>query len=95
MKPLPLGHDDEIRFFLQQHDAGKLAHAWLLQGPKGIGKSLVAKALTLMNNNGENDDMEMEDVEMEQNEGIKPNFPALSVEEMNVKIEKKKKDRNN
>ena len=46
MKPLPLGHDDEIRFFLQQHDAGKLAHAWLLQGPKGIGKSLVAKALT-------------------------------------------------
>lgn len=37
-----LGHDDAIGTFMDAVHQGRLHHAWLLTGPKGVGKSLFA-----------------------------------------------------
>lgn len=36
------GHDGAERAFLDAWNSGRLAHAWLLSGPKGIGKATLA-----------------------------------------------------
>jgi len=43
------GHDDAVTAFRAGMDSGRLHHAWLLAGPKGVGKALFAdKAALLM-----------------------------------------------
>jgi len=43
---LPLiGHADAERAFLEANASGKLHHAWLIEGPAGIGKSRLAQRL--------------------------------------------------
>lgn len=37
-----IGHDGAERAFLDAWNSGRLAHAWLLSGPKGIGKATLA-----------------------------------------------------
>ncbi|MGE5515796.1 MAG: DNA polymerase III subunit delta' [Bacteroidota bacterium] len=37
-----VGHDGAERAFLDAWNSGRLAHAWLLSGPKGIGKATLA-----------------------------------------------------
>ena len=37
-----LGHNDAIATFMDAAHSGRLHHAWLLTGPKGVGKSLFA-----------------------------------------------------
>lgn len=37
-----LGHDDALATFMDAAHSGRLHHAWLLTGPKGVGKSLFA-----------------------------------------------------
>lgn len=37
-----IGHDSAERAFLDAWNSGRLAHAWLLSGPKGIGKATLA-----------------------------------------------------
>lgn len=37
-----IGHKDAERAFLDAWNSGRLAHAWLLSGPKGIGKATLA-----------------------------------------------------
>jgi DNA polymerase-3 subunit delta' len=37
-----IGHGDAERAFLDAWNSGRLAHAWLLSGPKGIGKATLA-----------------------------------------------------
>lgn len=39
------GHSDAENVFLQAEARGRLHHAWLLEGPKGIGKSILAQRL--------------------------------------------------
>jgi DNA polymerase-3 subunit delta' len=39
------GHDDVVQSFRQALDRGRLAHAYLLVGPSGIGKRLFARKL--------------------------------------------------
>ncbi len=41
-----LGHDAVMRRFLQALERGRLHHAWLLYGPQGIGKAMLARAMT-------------------------------------------------
>lgn len=40
--PLLLGHDAAERAFLDAWNAGRLAHAWLIAGPRGVGKATLA-----------------------------------------------------
>ncbi len=40
--PILIGHAAAERAFLDAWDAGRLAHAWLLCGPRGIGKATLA-----------------------------------------------------
>jgi len=40
-----LGHDYIIRRFLRTMASGRLHHAWLLYGPQGIGKAMLAQAM--------------------------------------------------
>ena len=40
--PYFLGHDDAVRALLDAYAGGRMAHAWLLQGPRGIGKATLA-----------------------------------------------------
>ena len=37
-----LGHDSAEKTMLAAHDGGRLHHAWLLSGPRGIGKATLA-----------------------------------------------------
>lgn len=37
-----IGHEPVERFLLQAHRSGRLHHAWLMGGPRGIGKATVA-----------------------------------------------------
>ena len=39
------GHDDVVQAFRQAIERGRLAHAYLLIGPSGIGKRLFARTL--------------------------------------------------
>lgn len=39
------GHGDAERRFLDAHDQTRLHHAWLIEGPEGIGKSRLAQRL--------------------------------------------------
>jgi len=40
-----LGHDDVMRRFLQAMAGGRLHHAWLLCGPQGTGKAMLARVM--------------------------------------------------
>jgi len=42
LNPALIGHQDAERTFLDAWNSGRLAHAWLLCGPKGIGKATLA-----------------------------------------------------
>ena len=39
---LLIGHQDAERAFLNSYNAGKLHHAWLITGPRGVGKATLA-----------------------------------------------------
>ena len=41
-----LGHDEHLQTFQTAIEFGRMHHAWILSGPAGIGKSLVAKAVS-------------------------------------------------
>lgn len=52
------GHDDVVQSFRQALERGRLAHAYLLVGPSGVGKRLFARKLAqtlLCENRAEND----------------------------------------
>lgn len=38
-----VGHEEATRQFLAAHDRGSLHHAWLLAGPRGVGKATFAR----------------------------------------------------
>ena len=40
--PELVGHEAAERQFLDAWNAGRLAHAWLIAGPRGIGKATLA-----------------------------------------------------
>lgn len=40
--PHLFGHEDAEEYWLKARESGKLAHGWILSGPKGIGKSTLA-----------------------------------------------------
>ena len=40
--PRVFGHDRAEAVFLDAHASGRLHHAWLLAGPRGIGKATLA-----------------------------------------------------
>ncbi len=40
-----VGHEDVVRRFMRSLESGRLHHAWLLHGPKGIGKTSLAMEL--------------------------------------------------
>lgn len=42
LNPYLIGHETAEREFLAAWDSGRLAHAWLLAGPRGIGKATLA-----------------------------------------------------
>src|SRR4051794_7112521 len=42
-----MGHDAQANAFLSAMRSARLHHAWLLTGPKGIGKASFAKAAAL------------------------------------------------
>ena len=42
-----VGHDTQTRALLQAARSGRMHHAWILAGTKGIGKAGVARALAL------------------------------------------------
>jgi len=42
LNPALIGHDAAERTFLDAWNSGRLAHAWLICGPKGIGKATLA-----------------------------------------------------
>lgn len=46
MSPL-FGHEEAVAAFRRALDSGRLAHAWLVAGPPGIGKSLFAHKAAL------------------------------------------------
>lgn len=46
MTPL-FGHDAAIAAFRDSLDAGRLHHAWLISGPRGVGKALFARKAAL------------------------------------------------
>ena len=37
-----IGHESAERMMIEAHASGRLPHAWLLSGPKGIGKATLA-----------------------------------------------------
>jgi DNA polymerase-3 subunit delta' len=41
------GHEHAVAAFLESHRSGRLHHAWLLSGPRGIGKALFADKIAL------------------------------------------------
>lgn len=41
-----VGHENVVRSFMHALESGRLHHAWLLHGPKGIGKTSLAMALS-------------------------------------------------
>jgi DNA polymerase-3 subunit delta' len=41
------GHDAAVAAFLDAHRGGRLHHAWLLAGPRGVGKGRFARAAAL------------------------------------------------
>jgi len=43
-----LGHDAAAQTLAEALQGGRLAHAWLISGPKGIGKSTLASWLVLI-----------------------------------------------
>ncbi|WP_293610800.1 hypothetical protein [Ponticaulis sp.] len=40
-----IGHSDALREFLDRKESGRFPHAWLFEGPKGIGKFSAARLL--------------------------------------------------
>ena len=40
-----IGHSHAVRDFRSAFDSGRLHHAWLIEGPSGIGKSMLAKQI--------------------------------------------------
>ena len=40
--PLVTGHDDALDHLSQQYRSGRIHHAWLINGPRGIGKATLA-----------------------------------------------------
>ncbi len=40
---MPLGHNHAIATFMDAAQSGRLHHAWLLTGPRGVGKGLFAR----------------------------------------------------
>lgn len=42
LNPALIGHENAEREFLAAWESGRLAHAWLLAGPRGIGKATLA-----------------------------------------------------
>lgn len=46
MTPL-FGHNDAVAAFRASRDSGRLHHAWLLAGPRGVGKALFADKAAL------------------------------------------------
>lgn len=46
VNPFLIGHENAEREFLAAWDSGRLAHAWLLTGPRGIGKATLAYRMT-------------------------------------------------
>ena len=46
MTPL-FGHDEAVAAFRASRDSGRLHHAWLLAGPRGVGKALFADKAAL------------------------------------------------
>lgn len=60
INPYLVGHENAEREFLAAWDSGRLAHAWLLAGPRGIGKATLAyrmarHALSQTERSSEND----------------------------------------
>lgn len=43
MTSSPVGHDEAMKGFEQALASGRLPHAWLLAGPRGIGKATLAR----------------------------------------------------
>ena len=41
-RPFLIGHEEAERFLLQVNRSGRLHHAWLIGGPRGIGKATLA-----------------------------------------------------
>lgn len=41
-RPFLIGHAQAERFLLQTYESGRLHHAWLIGGPRGIGKATLA-----------------------------------------------------
>ncbi len=44
IKPV-IGHEEQINRFLKARSSGRFHHAWLFEGPKGIGKATTARNL--------------------------------------------------
>ena len=40
--PFLVGHDKAVKIFLESYQSGRLHHAWLLAGQRGIGKATLA-----------------------------------------------------
>ena len=45
MGPAVIGHYQPVQIFLDRLHSGRFPHAWLFDGPEGIGKSMVAQNL--------------------------------------------------
>ncbi|MWD28770.1 DNA polymerase III subunit delta' [Aquicoccus sp. SCR17] len=43
--PRLIGHDAAARAFLETYNSGRLHHAWLITGPRGVGKATLAWAI--------------------------------------------------
>src|SRR5688572_15104455 len=37
-----IGHAEAEQAFLKAHESGRMPHAWLISGPKGVGKATLA-----------------------------------------------------
>lgn len=51
-----VGHADQVRAFIEAAASGRLHHAWLLTGPRGIGKAAFAEAAARYTLAGASDD---------------------------------------
>jgi DNA polymerase-3 subunit delta' len=55
-----IGHEAAEQLFLEAHNSGQLHHAWLITGPKGVGKATIAyKMARFLLNNPPDDPAEM------------------------------------